>query len=138
MRKPVIAACNGHAVGAGLGMAMQTDIRVLADEGKYGFLQSRRGVVTDFAMEYLLPRLVGMERALELLMRGQRLSGSEAVTWGLAGRSACGSSIGNSIGYRAGYGGERSPAGHGNAQAFGLAGDGYELCRVSPQGDQGA
>ncbi len=87
VRKPVIAACNGHAVGAGLGMAMQTDIRVLADEGKYGFLQSRRGVVTDFAMEYLLPRLVGMERALELLMRGQRLNGSEAVTWGLAGRS---------------------------------------------------
>jgi enoyl-CoA hydratase/carnithine racemase len=87
VRKPVIAACNGHAVGAGLGMAMQTDIRVFADEGKYGFLQSRRGVVTDFAMEHLLPRLVGMEKALELLMRGQRLSGSEAVDWGLAGRS---------------------------------------------------
>ena len=87
VRKPVIAACNGHAVGAGLGIAMQTDIRVFADEGKYGFLQSRRGVVTDFAMEYILPRLIGMERALELLMRGQRLSGEEAVKWGLAGRS---------------------------------------------------
>ncbi|MEH6585286.1 MAG: enoyl-CoA hydratase-related protein [Halioglobus sp.] len=87
VRKPVIAACNGHAVGAGLGIAMQTDIRVFANEAKYGFLQSRRGVVTDFAMEYLLPRLIGVERALELLMRGQRLSGSEAVEWGLAGRS---------------------------------------------------
>lgn len=87
VRKPVIAACNGHAVGAGLGMAMQADMRVFADEGKYGFLQSRRGVVTDFAMEYVLPRLVGMERALELLMRGQRLTGQEAVQWGLAGRS---------------------------------------------------
>lgn len=87
VRKPVIAACNGHAVGAGLGLAMQTDIRVFANEGKYGFLQVRRGVVTDFAMEYLLPRLIGTERALELLMRGQRLSGEEAVAWGLAGRS---------------------------------------------------
>lgn len=87
VRKPVIAACNGHAVGAGLGIAMQTDIRVFANEGKYGFLQSRRGVVTDFAMEYVLPRLIGMERALELLMRGQRLTGEEAVQWGLAGRS---------------------------------------------------
>ena len=87
VRKPVIAACNGHAVGAGLGMAMQADLRVFANEGKYGFLQVRRGVVTDFAMEYVLPRLIGTERALELLMRGQRLSGEEAVAWGLAGRS---------------------------------------------------
>lgn len=87
VRKPVIAACNGHAVGAGLGIAMQADIRVFANEGKYGFLQSRRGVVTDFAMEYVLPRVIGMERALELLMRGQRLTGEEAVQWGLAGRS---------------------------------------------------
>lgn len=87
VRKPVIAACNGHAVGAGLGIAMQTDMRVFANEGKYGFLQSRRGVVTDFAMEYVLPRLIGMERALELLMRGQRLTGEQAVQWGLASRS---------------------------------------------------
>ena len=49
VRKPVIAACNGHAVGAGLGLAVQADMRVFANEGKYGFLQSRRGVVTDFA-----------------------------------------------------------------------------------------
>lgn len=87
VRKPVIAACNGHAVGAGLGLAMQADMRVFANEGKYGFLQSRRGVVTDFAMEYVLPRLVGFERAFELLVRAMRLSGEEAVAWGLAGRS---------------------------------------------------
>jgi enoyl-CoA hydratase/carnithine racemase len=86
VRKPVIAACNGHAVGVGLGIAMQADIRVFADEGKYGFLQVRRGVVADFAMEYLLPRIIGVEKALELLMRGQKLSGREALDWGLAGR----------------------------------------------------
>jgi enoyl-CoA hydratase/carnithine racemase len=62
-------------------------MRVFANEGKYGFLQSRRGVVTDFAMEYVLPRLVGFERAFELLVRAPRLSGEEAVAWGLAGRS---------------------------------------------------
>ena len=87
VRKPVIAACNGHAVGAGMGLATQADMRILADEGKYGFLQSRRGVVADFAMEYVLPRLVGFERAFELLVRAPRLSGPEAVAWGLAGRS---------------------------------------------------
>lgn len=87
VRKPVIAACNGHAIGAGLGLAMQADIRIFADEGKYGFLQSRRGVVADFAIEFVLPRLVGFERAFELLVRAPRLSGKESVDWGLAGRS---------------------------------------------------
>ena len=66
---------------------MQADMRVFASEGKYGFLQSRRGVVADFAMEFVLPRLVGFERAFELLVRAPRLSGEEAVAWGLAGRS---------------------------------------------------
>ena len=88
VRKPVIAACNGHAIGAGLGLAMQTDMRILASEAKYGFLQARRGVVTDFAMEYILPRVVGLERAFELLVRAPTLLGSEAVDWGLAGRCA--------------------------------------------------
>jgi enoyl-CoA hydratase/carnithine racemase len=86
VRKPVIAACNGHAIGAGLGLAVQADMRVFANEGKYGFLQSRRGVVADFAIEYVLPRLVGFERAFELLVRAPRLAGAEAVAWGLAGR----------------------------------------------------
>lgn len=87
VRKPVIAACNGHAVGAGMGLAVQADMRVLANDAKYGFLQARRGVVTDFAMEYVLPRLVGFEKAFELLVRAARLTGTEAVEWGLAGRS---------------------------------------------------
>lgn len=87
VRKPVIAACNGHAVGAGMGLALQTDMRLVASDGKYGFLQARRGVITDFAAEYLLPRLVGFERAFELLVRANRLTGEEAVAWGLASRA---------------------------------------------------
>ncbi len=86
VRKPVIAACNGHAVGAGLGLAIQADMRIFATEGKYGFLQSRRGVIADFAIEFVLPRLVGFERAFELLVRAPRLSGAEARDWGLAVR----------------------------------------------------
>ena len=87
LRKPVIAACNGHAIGVGLGIAIQADMRVFADEGKYGFLQNRRGVVADFAVEHVLPRLVGFERAFEMVVRGVRLSGVEAKDWGLAARS---------------------------------------------------
>lgn len=86
LRKPVIAAVNGHALGVGLGMVMQADIRVFAEEGQYGFLQNRRGALVDFAMEYLLPRLIGFERAFELIVRGQKLCGSEAAQWGLASR----------------------------------------------------
>lgn len=86
LRKPVIAAVNGHALGVGLGMVMQADIRVFAEEGQYGFLQNRRGALVDFAMEYLLPRIIGFERAFELIVRGQKLSGSEAAQWGLASR----------------------------------------------------
>lgn len=93
VRKPVIAACNGHAVGAGLGIAMQADMRIFAAEGKYGFLQVRRGVVADFAMEYVLPRIVGFERAFELMVRGQRLTGEEAVAWGLASRCVPGEQV---------------------------------------------
>jgi enoyl-CoA hydratase/carnithine racemase len=86
VRKPVIAALNGHAIGVGMGIAIQADIRVLAEEGKYGFLQGRRGVVADFAVEYVLPKIVGMERAFELVVRALRLSGPEALEWGLGSR----------------------------------------------------
>jgi len=86
VRKPVIAACNGHAVGVGLGIAAQCDLRVFAAEGKYGFVQNRRGVVADFAIEQVLPRLIGFERAFEMIVRGVRISGEEAGEWGLAGR----------------------------------------------------
>jgi enoyl-CoA hydratase/carnithine racemase len=86
VRKPVIAACNGHAIGVGLSIAMQADLRVFAEDAKYGFLQNRRGVVADFAMESVLPRIVGFERAFELLVRAPRLTGTEAGEWGLASR----------------------------------------------------
>lgn len=86
VRKPVIAALNGHAVGVGLGIALQADIRIVAEQGKYGFLQARRGVVADFAVEHVLPRMIGMERAFELVVRGNTLTGAQACEWGLAGR----------------------------------------------------
>jgi enoyl-CoA hydratase/carnithine racemase len=86
LRKPVIAAVNGHALGVGLGIAMQADMRIFASEGKYGFLQNRRGALVDFGMEYLLPRIVGFERAFELIVRAQKLTGAEAGEWGLASR----------------------------------------------------
>ena len=87
LRKPIIAACNGHAIGVGLSIATQCDIRVVAKDSKYGFLQNRRGVVTDFGMTALLPKIVGMEAAFELLVRAPKLNGDELQAIGLASRS---------------------------------------------------
>lgn len=86
VRKPVIAAANGHAIGLGLSLAMQADLRVLATEGRYGFLQVRRGVTADANIHWILPRLIGLEKAMDLLMTGRRIDGTEAHALGLASR----------------------------------------------------
>ena len=87
LRKPVIAAMNGHAVGVGFSLALQCDFRIVAAEGKYGLLQVRRGVLADGCAHWLLPRLVGMERALEVMLLGRKMSGDEVVSKGLAMQS---------------------------------------------------
>ncbi len=86
VRKPVIAAMNGHAIGIGLTLALQCDLRIVAEEGKYGIVQVRRGVMPDAYAHWTLPRLVGMERAADLLLTGRKLTGAEAVEMGLASR----------------------------------------------------
>jgi len=87
VRKPVIAAMNGHAVGIGLTLALQCDIRIAANEAKYGILQVRRGVMPDAYSNWTLPRLVGMERAADLLLTGRKINGTEAVQMGIASKS---------------------------------------------------
>jgi len=87
LRKPVIAAMNGHAIGLGFSLALQCDFRIAANEGKYGLLQVRRGVLADGCSHWLLPRLIGVERALEVLLLGRKMSGAELVEKGLAMQS---------------------------------------------------
>lgn len=87
VRKPIIAALNGHAVGLGLTLALQCDMRICADEGKYGVLQVRRGMMPDAHCHWTLPRLVGTERAASLLLTGRKISGREAFAMGLVLRS---------------------------------------------------
>ncbi|TSD48980.1 crotonase [Rhodococcus sp. KBS0724] len=87
LRKPVIAAVNGHAIGIGLTIAMQTDIRIVADDSKYAIPQVRRGVVPDAMSHWTVPRAVGMAAAAEILLTGRTFDGREAVRLGLASRS---------------------------------------------------
>jgi enoyl-CoA hydratase/carnithine racemase len=86
IRKPVIAAVNGHAIGLGFTMALQCDLRILAREGKYGVVQVRRGVMPDAYAHYTLPRIVGVSRAADLLLTGRKIDAEEAERLGLASR----------------------------------------------------
>lgn len=93
VRKPVIAAMNGHAIGIGLTMALQCDLRFAASDGKYGVMQVRRGVMPDCGAHWILPRLVGMARAADILLTGRKFGGDEAVALGIASRALPGDAV---------------------------------------------
>jgi enoyl-CoA hydratase/carnithine racemase len=82
---PVIAAINGVAAGAGSVLALASDFRLLARSAKFAFLFTRVGLAgADMGSAYLLPRIVGLGRATELLMLGDKLDADTAVRIGLA------------------------------------------------------
>ena len=87
VRKPVIAAINGHAVGLGLTLALQTDIRLVAEDAKCGIVQTRRGVLPDLRSHWTLTRAVGHARAAEILLTGRLFSGAELAAMGVASRA---------------------------------------------------
>ncbi len=88
IKVPVIAALNGHAVGGGFGLSLICDIRIANAKSKYGANFTRLGLSPGMGISYLLPRLVGVSRANELLFTGRLLLGEEAAQIGLAS-SAC-------------------------------------------------
>ena len=88
MRTPVIGAINGAAVGAGLTVPMLFDLRIVAEDAKLGFVFTRRGIVPDANIHWLLPRIVGVERALDLLVTGRTVEAKEAYAIGLVDRLA--------------------------------------------------
>jgi enoyl-CoA hydratase/carnithine racemase len=86
IRKPVIAAVNGHAIGVGFTLTLQCDIRIFAADAKYGIVQVRRGVMGDGYSHWTLPRLVGMSAAADILLTGRTFDGHEAKELGLCTR----------------------------------------------------
>ncbi|MDR1615513.1 MAG: crotonase/enoyl-CoA hydratase family protein [Syntrophomonadaceae bacterium] len=83
-KKPIIAAMNGSAVGIGLTITFPMDIRIIADNAKLGIVFVRRGIVIDACCSWLLPRLVGMGKALEWCLSGRIFTAQEALESGLA------------------------------------------------------
>jgi enoyl-CoA hydratase/carnithine racemase len=83
---PVVAAINGVAAGAGTVLALASDFRILSEKASFAFLFTRVGLSgADMGAAYLLPRVVGLGRATELLMLGDTISPERAVAIGLAG-----------------------------------------------------
>jgi enoyl-CoA hydratase/carnithine racemase len=87
LSKPIIAAINGVAAGAGAVIALASDIRVMADSAKFAFLFSKVGLTgADMGAAWLLPKIVGTGRAMEMLMLGDKVDAQQAAGMGLANR----------------------------------------------------
>lgn len=83
-RKPIVAAVQGAAVGAGLGLALVADFRVACPEARFSANFNRLGFHPGFGMSVTLPRIVGEQQAAQLFYTGRRIDGKEAVRIGLA------------------------------------------------------
>jgi 2-(1,2-epoxy-1,2-dihydrophenyl)acetyl-CoA isomerase len=86
MRKPVVAAVNGVAAGAGLGLAVACDVRVAASSATFRAAWGRVGLVPDAGSAFFLPRLVGWGRALDMVLTGEPVNADEALRIGLVTR----------------------------------------------------
>ena len=86
LKKPVIAAVNGYALGAGAEMAMASDFILMAESAQIGLPEISIGNFLGGGVTWLLPRLVGLAKARELVFLGERIKGEEAVRIGLANR----------------------------------------------------
>lgn len=86
MKKPVIAAINGPAVGIGITMTLAMDIRIASENAKFGFVFTRRGLVPEACSSWFLPRIVGISRAMEWVLTGRIFSAQEALENGLVSR----------------------------------------------------
>jgi len=86
LQKPVIAAINGPAVGLGFILSLYCDLRFAADTAKFGTAFARRGLIAEYGLAWLLPRLIGPANALDMLFSARLVEPSEALRMGLVNR----------------------------------------------------
>src|SRR3989449_8173100 len=86
LKKPVIAAINGPAVGFGITLTLPMDVRIVSSAARIGFVFTRRGVVPEACSTWFLPRLVGPSQAAEWVLTGRVFDGEEARAGGLVSR----------------------------------------------------
>ena len=84
MKKPLIGAINGHAVGVGITMTTAMDIRIASEAAtKIGFIFNRRGIVPEGCCTYFLPRIIGVSKAAELILTARMFTAREGLEMGL-------------------------------------------------------
>ena len=83
---PVIAAVNGHAIGAGLDLACMCDISITSEKGRFAESFIKLGIIPGDGGAWLLPRIVGMSRAAEMAFTGEMLDAEQALAWNLVSR----------------------------------------------------
>jgi len=83
LEKPVIAAVNGVAAGAGCGVALAADLRIASYKASFIQAFSKVGLIPDSGSTWFLPRLIGYARAYEMAVTGERISAEKALEWGL-------------------------------------------------------
>ncbi len=88
IRKPIVAAVQGAAVGAGLGLALLADFRIAAPEARFTSNFVKLGFHPGFGITHTLPRVIGEQRASLMCLTGRRIKAEEALTWGLADQVA--------------------------------------------------
>ncbi len=84
--KPILAAINGSAVGLGFILTLYCDLRFASDQARFGTAFSRRGLIAEHGISWMLPRLVGVSNALDLLFSARLIDASEALRLGLVNR----------------------------------------------------
>lgn len=84
--KPILAAINGPAVGLGLIITLYCDLRFASDQAKFSTAFSRRGLIAEYGIAWMLPRLVGLSNALDLLFSARLIDAAEAMRMGLVNR----------------------------------------------------
>ncbi len=95
--KPVIAAVNGTAAGGGANLVLACDLVVMADSARLIEVFVKRGIIPDAGGAYLLPRIVGPQRAKELMFLGDDLSAADCERWGIANRVVPATDLGATV-----------------------------------------
>ncbi len=86
VEKPIVASLHGPVYGAGLGVALASDLRVAAESAKFSVAFVKIGLMPDAGVSFFLPRLIGLGRAMEMSMLGDGVDAAEALRYGLVNR----------------------------------------------------
>lgn len=97
MPKPVIGAINGAVAGGGFGLALSCDIRIASDQARFSQAFVRVGLIPDCSSTFFLPRIVGLSKAMELMLTAEMIDAAEALRLGIVNRVVAADELGQQV-----------------------------------------